>query len=116
MKTLVNKNNPAIRIIAPEIDVYEEEQMFLIPAGDYCIPMYISDWTLVEKEPKHTEVWLEGRTIFEQEAKKPEVNLEKEYKEYVEDDLVLSKLTNRNAGLVIARHFYELGLKARKEK
>ena len=46
----------------------------------------------------------------------PEVDLEKEYKEYVEDDPVFSKLTNRNVGLAIARHFYELGLRARKEE
>lgn len=45
-----------------------------------------------------------------------EVDLEKEYKEYVEDDPVFSKLTNRNVGLAIARHFYELGLNARKEE
>lgn len=38
-----------------------------------------------------------------------EVDLEKEYKEYVEDDPVFSKLTNRNVGFAIARHFYELG-------
>ena len=36
------------------------------------------------------------------EQEQPVVDLEKEYKEYVEDDPVLSKLTNRNAGLVIA--------------
>ena len=51
MKTLINKANPEIRIIAPEIDVHEEEQMYLISAGDYCIPMCIDDWALVEKEP-----------------------------------------------------------------
>ena len=46
----------------------------------------------------------------------PEVDLKKEYKEYVEDDPVFSILTNRNVGLAIARYFYELGLKARKEE
>lgn len=51
---------------------------------------------------------------FQQEQ--PEVDLEKEYKEYVEDDVVYSKLCNRNVGLSIARHFYELGLKERKEE
>ena len=45
-----------------------------------------------------------------------EVDLKEEYKEYVEDDPVFSKLTNRNVGLAIARHFYELGLKAKEEK
>ena len=50
------------------------------------------------------------------QQEQPEVDLEKEYKEYVEDDPVFSKLTNRNVGLVIARHFYELGLNSRKEE
>lgn len=77
MKTLVNKNNPKIRITAPEIEVQEESEMYLIPVSDYCIPMCIDDWTLVDEESKHTEVWVEGRTIFEQDAKKPEMDLEK---------------------------------------
>lgn len=38
-----------------------------------------------------------------------EVDLEKEYKEYVQDDPVFSKLTNRYVGISIAKHFYELG-------
>ena len=50
MKTLANKNNPAIRMTAPEIEVHEEEDMYFIPVSDYCIPMYISDWTLVEED------------------------------------------------------------------
>lgn len=141
MKTLVNKNNPAVRITAPEIDVHEEEEMYFIPVSDYCIPMCISDWTLVEEdtllqfrakikanqiialdalkrafvagllskeeyddgvshinentndvlidlpilnlveeEPKHTEVWVEGRTIFEQEQKPSEWSEEDKFK------------------------------------
>jgi len=43
-----------------------------------------------------------------------EVDLKKEYKEYVENDPVFSKLTNRNVGLAIAHHFYELKFNARK--
>lgn len=74
MKTLVNKVNPAIRITAPEIEVQEESDMYFIPVSDYCIPMCIDDWTLVEEESKHSEVWVEGRTIFEQDAKKPEIH------------------------------------------
>ena len=42
-----------------------------------------------------------------------EVDLEKEYEDYVVKDPCFSKLVNRNAGLVIARHFYEFGLNAR---
>lgn len=45
----------------------------------------------------------------------PEVDLEKEYKEFVESDPVYSKLVNGIVGKAIARHFYELG-KARKEE
>lgn len=40
-------------------------------------------------------------------------SLEEEYKDYVENDPVYSKLVNKIAGLDIARHFYEFGLKAR---
>ena len=47
------------------------------------------------------------------QQEQPEIDLEKEYKEYVEDDPVFSILTNRNVGLAIARHFYELGLKSK---
>lgn len=36
--------------------------------------------------------------------------LEEEYKDYVESDPVYSKLVNRNAGLVIARHFAQWGV------
>jgi hypothetical protein len=43
-----------------------------------------------------------------------EVDLEKEYKEFVEDDPVYSKLVNNIVGKAIARHFFELGLKAQK--
>lgn len=51
--------------------------------------------------------------IVIKQQEQPEVDLEKEYKEYVEDDPVFSKLTNRNVGFAIARHFYELGLKSK---
>lgn len=39
----------------------------------------------------------------------PEVDLEKEYTEFVESDPVYSKLVNGIVGKSIARHFYELG-------
>jgi len=41
-----------------------------------------------------------------------EVNLEEEYKNFVEDDPVYSKLVNYVVGKAIAKHFFELGLKA----
>ncbi len=123
MKTLINKNNPHLRITAPEIKVNIDTQTFYI--GEEMFDM--EDWTLVVEEPKkqtskylkepdydnydkqvvkkmseelakiitdqivepldlekaadkmeskHTEVWVEGRTIFEQDAKKQEVDLE----------------------------------------
>lgn len=79
MKTLINKANPAIRITAPEIGTGTHGYYYVDSVG------YHKDkWTLVEEEPKYTEVWVEGRTIFEQDAKKPEVDLEKATEEYIE--------------------------------
>ncbi len=43
-----------------------------------------------------------------------EVNLDKEYEEYVEEDPVYNKLVNGIVGKNIAKHFFELGLKAQK--
>lgn len=43
----------------------------------------------------------------------PEVDLKKELKRYLISDEYLD--TPENVSLLIARHFYELGLKARKE-
>ena len=47
------------------------------------------------------------------ETEKPmnQEELEEEYKDYVVNDPVYSKLVNRNAGLVIARHFAQWGAK-----
>lgn len=41
-----------------------------------------------------------------------EVDLEKEYKDFVEEDPVYNKLVNCIVGKAIAKHFFELGLKA----
>ena len=43
-----------------------------------------------------------------------EADFEKEYKEYVDEDPVYSKLVNNIVGKAIAKHFFELGLKAQK--
>ncbi len=43
-----------------------------------------------------------------------EVDLEKEYKDFVEEDPVYNKLVNGIVGKAIAKHFYALGLKAQK--
>lgn len=45
-----------------------------------------------------------------------EVDLEKEYKDFVEEDPVYNKLVNSIVGKAIAKHFFELGLKAQKGK
>ena len=43
-----------------------------------------------------------------------EVDLEKEYEEFVVNDPVYNKLVNGIVGKAIAKHFYELGIKAQK--
>lgn len=43
-----------------------------------------------------------------------DVDLEKEYKVFVEEDPVYNKLVNSIVGKAIAKHFFELGLKAQK--
>ena len=43
-----------------------------------------------------------------------EVDLEKEYKDFVEEDTVYNKLVNSIVGKAIAKHFFELGLKTQK--
>ena len=49
------------------------------------------------------------------QQEQPEADWEKEYTEFVVSDPVYSKLVNGIVGKSIARHFYELGLNARKE-
>lgn len=43
-----------------------------------------------------------------------EVDLKKEYDKEFFNDPIYGKLVNRNAGIGIAKHFFELGLKAQK--
>lgn len=131
MKTLVNKRNPQIRITAPEIVLSANKEQYWIAGIPQTARTYLAkEWTLVEEESKHTEVWVEGRTIFEQDAKKPEMDLEKEMDKYygmyrdktgktydVEDDEPCfdwkeDELSENK--MRMARHFYELGLKAKR--
>ena len=49
-----------------------------------------------------------------QQEEQPEVDLEKELHTYICSDEYMN--TRGNGSLLIARHFYELGLKARKEE
>ena len=63
---------------------------------------------------------MEIADVFRQYAERAkqeqqEVDLVTEYDEQFDSDPVYGKLANRNAGIAIARHFYELGLNARKE-
>ena len=55
MKTLVNKNNPAIRITAPEIEIselFDSSKVYWIPSiHELCGSFYPDKWTLVEEEP-----------------------------------------------------------------
>lgn len=67
----------------------------------------------LDKEWKELEHWNNvGPTVQEfLYGKQPEVDLEKEYTEFVESDPVYSKHVNGIVGRSIARHFYELGLR-----
>ena len=51
------------------------------------------------------------RIINSLQQEQPEVDLEKEYEAYVANDPVFGKLINRFAGITVAKHFYELGLR-----
>ena len=58
---------------------------------------------------------LEGIVDFLNTLEVKEVDLEKEYKDFVEEDPVYNKLVNGIVGKAIAKHFFVLGLKAQKE-
>ena len=47
---------------------------------------------------------------YKENVKVKEVDLEKEYEEFVEEDPVYNKLVNGIVGKAIAKHFFELGL------
>jgi len=64
---------------------------------------------LFEKLALLWAIWGKEHLTFEVK----EVDLEKEYDDF--QDLVLARLVNRNAGIRIAKHFFELGLKAKGE-
>ena len=54
---------------------------------------------------------LEGLKAFIDTLEVKEVDLEKEYKDFVEEDPVYNKLVNSIVGKAIAKHFFELGIK-----
>ena len=148
MKTLVNKTNPAIKIIADTL----LSDSFNYITGFCSVPK--SDWTLVEEEPvdlsekrkkecpfrkangceRYANVisectgacsWVVDYPKLKEiqdkkEQEQPEVDLEKEIKNKRRTMLLdVFGLMNGEQCLAIkkfARHFYELGLNARKEK
>lgn len=112
MKTLINKTNPAIRITAPEIGAYQGWAGVYYLVSPLFLTFWADEWTLVEEESKHTEVWVEGRTIFEQDAKKPEVDLEKEIKKHTD----LFQADIEYPLRLTAIKFYELGRKEQTKK
>ena len=48
--------------------------------------------------------------MFLDTLKVKEVDLEKEYKDFVEEDPIYNKLVNGIVGKAIAKHFFELGM------
>ena len=78
----------------------------------YCQMNYSDDYALgFEQSLREVKNFI---NFLQQEQ--PEVDLVTEYDEQFDSDAVYGKLANRNAGIAIARHFYELGLNARKEE
>ena len=57
---------------------------------------------------------LQELKVFIDTLEVKEVDLEKEYKEFVEKDPVYNRLVNGIVGRAIAKHFFELGLKVQK--
>lgn len=98
MKTLINKNNPQIRIIAPEITIEEIEaqdgkidRYYKVLLGYKYINLLEVYWTLVEEEP---------------------VDLEKEIKKHTD----LFQADIEYPLRLTAIKFYELGIKEQTKK
>ena len=93
MKTLVNKNNPQIRITAEVETLYDKDRCVkYYYIKDLRLGLLQENWTLVEEEP---------------------VDLEKEAVAFCFDNGI--NITPYQATR-IARHFYELRFNARKEE
>lgn len=59
--------------------------------------------------------YIDGYLYTKQELEVKEVDLEKEYEEFVVDDPIFGNfITNDTMGMKLAKHFFELGLKAQK--
>lgn len=60
--------------------------------------------------------YVDGYLYAKQELEVKEVNLEKEYEDFVVDDPIFGNfITNDTMGMKLAKHFFELGLKAKGE-
>lgn len=98
-----------------------------LPTGQVSNHYELKDWDLFKvPEKEFADEW-DGHTPQEAadrlckylQQDQPEVDLKKEYAEFVEADPVYSKLVNDVVGRAIARHFAEWGaihLNARKEE
>ena len=81
----------------------------LIDKGKYCLA---EEYDYAYRDGNNSALYALIGKIDTLEVK--EVDFENAYKEFVEDDYVYSKLVNNIVGKAIAKHFFELGLKALK--
>lgn len=82
-----------------------------IKKGIFSIPLTGSDRAYATFE---YEVLGKVRDFIDKHQVK-EVDLEKEYEDYVVDDPIFGNfITNDTMGMKLAKHFFELGLKAQK--
>lgn len=72
------------------------------------------DDRISKEQAEAYKVCVKLRSFVEDTLEVKEVDLEKEYDNEFFKDPVLGKLVNRNAGISIAKHFFELGFNARK--
>jgi hypothetical protein len=70
------------------------------------------------EDERNRIIWAQQKKVCEiilsfiDTLEEKEVDLEKEYKDFVEEDPVYNKLVNGIVGNAIAKHFFELGLQA----
>ena len=82
----------------------------LIDTIDYSFLQSNGDYDKSLTYPVTDKVKYIKKKLKNKEVK--EVDLKKEYDDF--QDPTIAKLVNRNAGIVIAKHFFELGIKAQK--
>ena len=107
MKTLVNKNNPALRITVPEI--IEEEEYYTWDGENAFLK---ENWILVEEEPTEG---IKGNL----EEIPSNVDLEKDVESWFFNEIshkINIEHTMYHYFQECARRYFELGLNARKEK